>query len=82
MSMIKAAGLSETSVHLLSWLKSGKEIFPFTENVHNGSGAQPISITDDRLVHSSFVRSDALHPPDPVSELGMSRVISPLARTS
>jgi len=43
MSMIKAAGLSETSVHLLSWLKSGKEIFPFTENVHNGSGAQPAS---------------------------------------
>jgi hypothetical protein len=43
MSMIKAAGLSETSVHLLSWLKSGKGIFPFTENVHTGSVSQPAS---------------------------------------
>jgi hypothetical protein len=43
MPMIKAAGFSETSVHLFSWLKSGKEIFPFIENVHSGSAAQPAS---------------------------------------
>ena len=40
MPMIVAVDLSETSVHLFSWLKSGKEIFPFIDNVHIGSGAQ------------------------------------------
>jgi len=43
MPMIEAVDLSETSIHMFSWLKSLKEIFPFIENVHTGYEAQPAS---------------------------------------
>jgi hypothetical protein len=43
MPVVEAVGLSETSVHLLSWLKLAQEIFLLIENVRSGTDAQSAS---------------------------------------
>jgi len=69
MPMIEAVGISETSVHLFSRLKSGQEIFPVIENVHAGSEAKPASYLNGYRVslpgvkHPGRVKLTALiHP--------------------